>query len=84
MPQAGRPGARTAVPAGVLADGRSRPGGLVFILGEAGLGKTRLVEELAGRLRWQGARVAWGRCSEFERLLPYQPISEALRTLCPA
>jgi ABC-type oligopeptide transport system substrate-binding subunit len=56
---------------------------LVFIRGEAGVGKTRLVEELAERLRWQGIRVLWGRCYEFERLLPYQPISEALRTLLP-
>jgi DNA-binding SARP family transcriptional activator len=58
-------------------------GGLVLIRGEAGVGKTRLAEEFAGRLRWQGARVLWGRCYEFERLLPYQPISEALRTLLP-
>ena len=58
-------------------------GGLVLIRGEAGVGKTRLAEEFAGRLRWQGARVLWGRCFEFERLLPYQPISEALRTLLP-
>jgi DNA-binding SARP family transcriptional activator len=58
-------------------------GGLVFISGEAGVGKTRLVEEFASRLRWQGVRVLWGRCYEFERLLPYQPIAEALRSILP-
>jgi ABC-type oligopeptide transport system substrate-binding subunit/DNA-binding SARP family transcriptional activator len=58
-------------------------GGLVLIRGEAGVGKTRLAKELAGRLRWQGVRVLWGRCYEFERLLPYQPLSEALRTVLP-
>jgi DNA-binding SARP family transcriptional activator len=58
-------------------------GGVVFIGGEAGVGKTRLAEEFASRLRWQGVRVLWGRCYEFERLLPYQPISEALRTILP-
>ena len=56
-------------------------GGLALISGEAGVGKTRLVEELANRLRWQGVRVLWGRCYEFERLLPYQPIAEAVRTV---
>jgi ABC-type transport system substrate-binding protein/DNA-binding SARP family transcriptional activator len=56
-------------------------GGLVFVYGEAGVGKTRLVEELAKHLRWQGVRVLWGRCYEFERLLPYQPVGEALQAV---
>jgi predicted ATPase len=43
------------------------------------VGKTRLVEEFADHLRWQGVRVLWGRCYEFERLLPYQPLAEALQ-----
>jgi DNA-binding SARP family transcriptional activator len=59
-------------------------GGLALISGEAGVGKTRLVEEFANRLRWRGVRVLWGRCYEFERLLPYQPIAEALQTILPA
>jgi oligopeptide transport system substrate-binding protein len=58
-------------------------GRLALISGEAGVGKTRLVEEFANRLRWQGVRVLWGRCYEFERALPYQPIAEALRTVLP-
>ncbi len=58
-------------------------GGLVLISGEAGVGKTRLAEEVANRLRWQGVRVLWGRCYEFERVIPYQPIGEALRTVLP-
>jgi len=56
-------------------------GGLVLISGEAGVGKTRLAEEFADRLRWQGIRVLWGRCYEFERALPYQPVADALRTV---
>lgn len=59
-------------------------GGLVLIEGEAGVGKTRLVRELANRLQWQGVRVLWGRCYEFERHLPYQPLAEALRSVLPA
>jgi ABC-type oligopeptide transport system substrate-binding subunit/DNA-binding SARP family transcriptional activator len=58
-------------------------GGLVLISGEAGVGKTRLVQEFADRLRWQGVRVLWGRCYEFERVLPYQPFAEALRSVLP-
>ncbi len=56
-------------------------GGLVLIHGEAGVGKTRLVDEFANRLRWKGIQVLWGRCYEFERMLPYQPIAEALRSV---
>jgi len=59
-------------------------GGLVVISAEAGVGKTRLVEEFANRLRWQGIRTLWGRCYEFERALPYQPVAEALRSVLPA
>ncbi len=56
---------------------------LLLISGEAGVGKTRLVQEFADQQRWQGARVLQGRCYEFERLLPYQPVAEALRSLAP-
>ena len=59
-------------------------GGLVLVSGEAGVGKTRLAEEFANHLRWQGIRVLWGRCYEFERVLPYQPVAEALRTILPS
>jgi len=57
---------------------------LVLISGEAGVGKTRLITEFANRLRWKGFRVLWGRCYEFERLLPYQPFADALRTVLPS
>ena len=56
-------------------------GRLVLISGEAGVGKTRLIEEFSHHQRWQGVRVLWGRCYEFERVLPYQPVAEALRTI---
>lgn len=57
---------------------------LVLVSGEAGVGKTRLITEFANRLRWKGFRVLWGRCYEFERLLPYQPFADALRTVLPS
>lgn len=54
-------------------------GRLLIIVGEAGVGKTRLAEEL---LVWAEARSAWilrGRAYELERELSYQPLREALR-----
>lgn len=56
---------------------------LLLISGEAGVGKTRLAQEFADQQRWQRVRVLQGRCYEFERLLPYQPVAEALRSLPP-
>jgi DNA-binding SARP family transcriptional activator/predicted ATPase len=57
--------------------------GLLLVSGEAGVGKTRLVQAFADQQRWQGVRVLAGRCYEFERLMPYQPVAEALRSLPP-
>ena len=56
---------------------------LALIEGEAGVGKTCLVEEFANHLRWQGIRVLWGRCYEFEGVLPYQPFADVLRASLP-
>jgi DNA-binding CsgD family transcriptional regulator len=39
-------------------------GGVVFVVGEPGIGKTRLAEELAARATGRGAVVLWGRCWE--------------------
>ncbi len=56
-------------------------GGMVLISGEAGIGKTRLVEEFAALVRSHGGVVACGRCYEPERMFPYQPLTEVLRDL---
>lgn len=56
---------------------------LLLVGGEAGVGKTRLVQEFGEQLRWQGAEVLLGRCYEFERLLAYQPFAEVFRALAP-
>jgi hypothetical protein len=50
----------------------------VLIAGDAGIGKTRLLAEAAGRLHADGWPVLFGRADE-ERLLPYEPFVEALR-----
>ncbi len=54
-------------------------GRVALVEGEAGIGKTRLAEELAERVRRDGARVAWARCYEDEAGLPYRPVADLLR-----
>jgi DNA-binding CsgD family transcriptional regulator/tetratricopeptide (TPR) repeat protein len=52
----------------------------VFVSGEAGIGKTRLVHEFAERARAAGVRVWTGRCLPVaESLTPYAPIIDVLR-----
>src|ERR1700674_1382090 len=53
-------------------------GGVVIVGGEAGMGKTRLVTELADRARRRGCVVVSGVCSEAELSLPYLPFLEAI------
>ena len=54
--------------------------GVVAIVGEAGIGKTRLARELARLAAGAGARVIVGRCHDAERILPFRPWVEALRS----
>jgi tetratricopeptide (TPR) repeat protein len=57
-------------------------GSAVAVIGEAGIGKTRLVEELARHARAQGAAVAWARCPESGAMPSYWPavqLAEQLR-----
>jgi DNA-binding CsgD family transcriptional regulator/tetratricopeptide (TPR) repeat protein len=58
-----------------------RPGG-VLVGGEAGVGKTRLLEELAARAERRGALVLVGRCFDsLSDALPLLPIADALAPL---
>ena len=57
-------------------DGR---GGGVAIVGEAGIGKTRLAVELATEAVRQGDQVLLGRSYETEQILPFGPWVDALR-----
>lgn len=59
-------------------DGR---GQVVFIAGEPGIGKTRLLEELAGLAAARGVRVLTGCCYELEQNTAYAPFVEILRSL---
>ncbi len=51
----------------------------VFVVGEAGIGKTRLASEFVAWARAQGAEVLSGQAFEMGGRLPYQPLVEALR-----
>src|SRR6266699_660210 len=51
----------------------------VLVVGEAGIGKTRLVREWEAWARAQGADVLVGQAFEMGGRLPYQPLVEALR-----
>jgi len=53
-------------------------GGAVAVEGEAGVGKTRLVEEFLGYARSRGARTLTGRCYERELGAPLEPVLDAL------
>ncbi len=55
----------------------------VFVGGEPGIGKTRLVKELCRTAHGEGGVVLWGACDE-ELALPYQPFVEAFRWLADA
>lgn len=53
-------------------------GRLVFLTGEAGIGKSRLARELVGTARSRGASVALGRAVPSGEATPYRPLTEAL------
>ena len=59
-------------------------GGLTILYGEAGVGKSRLLRELADNAHWRGVRSLWGRCYELAAPPAYQPLVEALRAGLPA
>ena len=54
-------------------------GSVILLTGEPGIGKTRLLEELAGLAVARGAHVLTARCHELEQNVAYAPIIEALR-----
>ena len=56
---------------------RDGGGRLLLVDGDPGIGKTRLVVELARAVEEDGALVLWGRCNE-DHVAPFEPVAEAL------
>lgn len=59
-------------------------GGAAILLGEAGVGKSRLLAELAHAADWRGWHIAWGKADEFTTPRPYAPLAQALSAALPA
>lgn len=58
---------------------RGGRGSLVLVTGDPGIGKTRLVAEMAGHARTRGMLVLWGTCWEGGGVPAYWPWAQVLR-----
>jgi DNA-binding CsgD family transcriptional regulator len=64
---------------GLLDDAAAGHPAHALVSGDAGVGKTRLVAELAARATGRGMMVLSGRCAELGDSIPYLPLADALR-----
>lgn len=71
----------TRVLTDALDDVRRRAGSLVQIVGEPGIGKSRLLDELVALATAAGIPVISVRCSEYESATPYYPFRLLMRQL---
>jgi eukaryotic-like serine/threonine-protein kinase len=63
-----------------LEDALAGRGRLFLLVGEAGIGKSRLADEFAARAKERGALILWGRCWEAGGAPAYWPWVQSLRT----
>ena len=66
---------------GAVIEAAKQRGSYVAVVGEPGIGKTRLGEEVSVLAAAAGLRVAWGRCWEAGGAPPFWPWIEAMRAL---
>ncbi|HLK38602.1 MAG TPA: AAA family ATPase [Polyangiaceae bacterium] len=64
---------------GALDDAWRGAGKLLLLSGDAGVGKTRILEDVALHARRRGGRVLRGRCFESEEVLPFAVWADLLR-----
>ena len=65
---------------GALEDALSGRGRLFLLVGEPGIGKSRLADEFASRAKQRGANILWGRCWEAGGASAYWPWVQSLRS----
>jgi DNA-binding CsgD family transcriptional regulator len=63
----------------ILARAREGSGGVALIVGEAGVGKSRLLRAMTEEARSSGFFVLHGACFEAERSIPYAPLLDMVR-----
>ena len=63
-----------------LEDSLAGRGRLIMLMGDAGIGKTRVAQELATYASLRGAQVLWGRCYREQGTPPYWPWIQAIRS----
>ncbi|MBA8929741.1 DNA-binding CsgD family transcriptional regulator [Kutzneria viridogrisea] len=73
-----RPLVGRAAELGKLEQAAARAFRLVELVGEPGIGKTRLLAEFVARVRRTGRLVLWGRAAAVERDVPFGPVVDAL------
>ena len=76
-----REGRRFALIEDRFAETRAGDGQAVFVFGEAGIGKSRLLLEFRSRAEAAGARWLVGRCVSYGRGIPYLPLLDITRDL---
>ena len=63
----------------ILAEVVTRSGRVALVGGDAGIGKSRLLDAFLARARASGARVLLGRCAQAEARRPFGPFIDSLR-----